>query len=118
MPVAGSASSSRKTARPVRAQSRTRSAGPQVTGPHTAPAATEVVAPGGLAVRTLTRRPDSARVMAVVRPITPAPRTSTSNSLGFVTVLTLLDPHRVDGDASAGLPCPASQRGVARDGPG
>src|SRR5271165_107369 len=103
IPVAGSFSRSRSTSRLVRAHSRIRWAGPAMTGPQTAPAAADVDAPGGAAVRIPTRRPDSARQMAVVRPTTPAPITRTSSSL-----------PPMPPDVSGGGLSPEA----ARDGPG
>src|SRR6266571_3587134 len=67
-----------RTSRVWVAHLSTRSRGSASHGPHNAPAAAEVVAAGGSAVRTSTRRPRSARVTAVVKPITPAPSTATS----------------------------------------
>ncbi len=49
-----------------------------MTPPHTAPAATDVVCPGGAAVLIRTLSPASARLIAVVRPTAPAPITRTS----------------------------------------
>jgi len=77
-PVAGSSANAEKTASPARDHSRHRSAGPHSTGPHTAPAATDVVRPGGSAATTRTASPASASEIAVVSPTTPAPTTTAS----------------------------------------
>ena len=55
-----------------------RSGGPTRVRPQTAPAATDVVCPGRAAVLIVTLSPASARQIAVVRPLTPAPITRTS----------------------------------------
>src|SRR5262249_49485527 len=75
---------------------RTRSTGSTRYGPHIAPAATDVVSRGGSAVQIRTRRPASARQIAVVRPDTPAPitRASTSVQLTASTVVS----HRLPGE--------------------
>jgi hypothetical protein len=49
-------------------------------GPHSAPATTEVLRCGGSAVQTRTRRPASARQIPVVKPLTPAPTTTTDSA--------------------------------------
>ena len=80
-PAAGSSVSAEKTSSPTRAHSRHRSAGPQFTGPHTAPAATDVVRPGGSAATTRVATPASASEIAVLSPTTPAPTTTASAAL-------------------------------------
>src|SRR6185437_4796009 len=57
-----------------------RSGGPTFTAPQTAPAATDVVCAGSAAVLIVTPSPASARLIAVVRPMAPAPITRTSMS--------------------------------------
>src|SRR5882757_3900329 len=84
-PVAGSWASAVNSVRLRRLQRSTCSAGSAKAGPHIAPAIAEVVCRGRSVLITLVRTPASARHTAVVRPITPAPMTSTS-SLTLVTV--------------------------------
>jgi hypothetical protein len=54
---------------------------PTRCGPQIAPAAAEVVWRGGSAAAIAVLTPASAKQIAVVRPITPAPMTSTSLSV-------------------------------------
>src|SRR5271156_4657078 len=77
-PVPGSAASLVRASRPTWPQRRTRSGGPTLTGPQTAPAATDVVCSGRASVLIATLSPASARQMPVVSPLTPAPTTRTS----------------------------------------
>src|SRR5215470_7850478 len=85
-PVAGSAANSRNRARVATPHRAARGLSSTRCGPQIAPATEEVVSAGGAAVMITTRAPDSARQTAVVSPLTPAPATSTSQSLFGTTV--------------------------------
>src|SRR5580700_4057405 len=77
-PVPGSAASLVIASSPTWPQRMTRSGGPTLTGPQTAPAATDVVRSGGASVLIVTPSPASARQIPVVSPLTPAPTTRAS----------------------------------------
>src|SRR5579859_3043626 len=81
-PVAGSAASSRSTARVSRPHRVTRALSSTRCDPQIAAATEDVVSAGGAAARMTTRAPASARQIAVVSPVTPAPTTRTSQSFG------------------------------------
>lgn len=74
-PGSGSAPSTRSVSS---VQARCGSPGGDRLGPTIAPASADVVCAGGAAVRTSTRAPLSTSRMPVLRPLTPAPRTTTS----------------------------------------
>src|SRR5258708_27395903 len=101
--VRGCAASRVRTSRVWLAQLSTRWRGSASHGLHKAPAAAEVVASGGSAVRTSTRCPPSARVTAVVKPITPAPSTATSP---------VPDSPMPSTVSRSGMLCLAGQRGL------
>ena len=77
-PVPGSAASLASASSPTWPQRRTRSGGPTLSRPQTAPAATDVVRSGRSSVLIVTLSPASARQIPVVSPMTPAPTTRTS----------------------------------------
>ena len=77
-PVPGWPARSRSVSRPALAHAATRPPSSTRCGPQIAPATAEVVSSGSRAARIVTAKPASARQIAVVRPHTPAPITSTS----------------------------------------
>ena len=81
-PDAGSSASAVKSARDRLVQAMVFAMGSWNDGPHRAPATSDVVSCGRSRAPTRTGQPASARQMAVVRPLTPAPMTSASVSIG------------------------------------
>ncbi|COV11055.1 Uncharacterised protein [Mycobacterium tuberculosis] len=76
-PVAGSLAKSRNTCNDCSIHPRTLATGSFGRGPQTAPATADVVCCGNAAAHTRTGHPASARHMADVSPLTPAPITMT-----------------------------------------
>src|SRR5215475_64101 len=117
-PVAGSPANSRSRARVCTAHRSARGLSSTRCGPQIAPATEEVVSAGGAAVRMTTRAPDSARQIAVVSPETPAPTTSTSQSLVTTASTLARPPGSADSEIEAsGRPsAPTLNYGRAREG--